>query len=85
MHISKNYKGTCTMCGKKNCDLLIVDEVNHVCQNCLDNEFIYCDECQEYWLWDALVFYHMKDGRTICENCIEDFDEEDVEDVTDFT
>lgn len=81
----KNYKGTCTMCGKENCELTIVDDVTHVCEDCLDNEFILCDECGEYWLWDALVFYHMKDGRTICENCIEDFDEDDIEDVTDYT
>lgn len=81
----KNYKGICTMCGKKNCDLTIVDEENHVCEDCLDNEFIFCDECREYWLWDALVFYNLKDGRTVCENCIEDFDEDEIEDVMDYT
>lgn len=81
----KTYKGTCTMCDKENCELTIVDEDNHVCEDCLDNEFIFCDECKEYWLYDALVFYELKDGRTICENCIEDFDEDEIEDVMDYT
>lgn len=82
---NKNYKGTCTMCGKKNCDLTIVDEVAHVCEECLDNEYIFCDECKEYWLWDAIKFYNLKDGRTFCEHCAEDLDPEEIESVDDWT
>ena len=81
----KNYKGTCTMCGKENCELTIVDEYNHVCEDCLDNEFILCDECEEYWAWDAIKFYNLKDGRTLCEHCAEDIDEDLIEDITDYT
>jgi predicted RNA-binding Zn-ribbon protein involved in translation (DUF1610 family) len=69
-------KGTCTMCGKKR-ELTVVDEVTEVCQDCLDNEFIQCDECRQYWLYDAIKFYHLKDGRTLCEDCAEDIDDED--------
>ena len=82
---NKTYKGTCTMCGKAEQGLTIVDEVAHVCQDCLDNEYIYCDECKEYWLWDAIKFYNLKDGRTLCEHCAEDVDEADVESVDDWT
>ena len=82
---NKNYKGTCTMCGKENCELLIVDEANHVCQDCLDNEYIFFDECKEYWLWDAILFYNLKDGRTLCEHCAEDIDEEKIESIDDWT
>ena len=82
---NKNYKGTCTMCGKENCDLTIVDEVEHVCEDCLADEYIFCDECKEYWLWDAIKFYNLKDGRTLCEHCAEDVDQEEVESISDFT
>lgn len=82
---NKNYKGTCTMCGKKDCDLTIVDEVAHVCEDCLGNEYIFCDECKEYWLWDAIKFYNLKDGRTLCEHCGEDVDPDEVESVDDWT
>ena len=82
---NKNYTGTCTMCGKENCELTIVDEVEHVCEDCLGNEYIYCDECKEYWLWDAIQFYNLKDGRTLCEHCGEDVDPDDVESIDDWT
>ena len=82
---NKKYKGTCTMCEKENCELLIVDEANHVCQDCLDNEYIFCDECKEYWLWDAILFYNLKDGRTLCEHCAEGIDEEEIESIDDWT
>jgi hypothetical protein len=82
---NKHYKGTCTMCGKKNCELTIVDEVEHVCEECLDGEYIFCDECKEYWLYDVIQFYHLKDGRTLCEHCAEDIDEDDVDFIEDHT
>lgn len=72
---NKNYKGTCTMCGKKDCDLTIVDEVAHVCEECLGNEYFYCDECNEYWLCDAVESVELEDGRTVCEYCVEDIEE----------
>ena len=82
---NKNYKGTCTLCGEENCNLTIVDEVAHVCDDCLDNEYIQCDECKEYWLYDAIKFYHLKDGRTLCEHCAEDIDEDQVESIENHT
>lgn len=83
--ISKEYIGTCTMCGKQKRKLLIVDEEAHVCQDCLDNEYIQCDECKEYWLWDAIMFYHLKDERTLCEHCAEDVEEDEVDWIEDHT
>lgn len=72
----KKYNGTCTMCGKKDCDLTIVDEEAHVCPDCLDNEYFYCDKCHEYWLCDAVEYVELDDGRTVCEYCAEDIDDE---------
>ena len=82
---NKSYKGTCTMCGEKNCNLTIVDEVAHVCEDCLDNEYIQCDECKEYWLYDAIKFYNLKDGRTLCEHCAEDINEDQVDFIENHT
>ena len=49
------------------------------------NEYIFCDECKEYWLWDAILFYNLTDGRTLCEHCAEDIDEEEIESINDWT
>ena len=76
--------GICTKCGKE-ADLTIIDEVDRVCESCLENEYIQCDECKEYWLWDAIAFYKLKDGRTLCEHCAEDVDENDVEEIMDWS
>ena len=78
MNTSKEYNGTCTLCGKRNCKLLIVDEDAHVCEECLEAEYFQCDECKEYWAYDYVEFFHLKDGRTICENCRDDFDDDEV-------
>ena len=85
MKNNKNYIGTCTMCDAENCNLTIVDEKAHVCEDCLENEYILCDECGEYWLSDALKFYNLKDGRTLCEHCAEDVDPDEVESIDDWT
>ena len=82
---NKHYKGTCTMCGEENCNLTIVDEVAHVCEDCLDNEYIQCDECKEYWLYDAIKFYNLKDGRTLCEHCAEGIDEDQIDFIENHT
>lgn len=71
----KNYVGTCTMCGEENCKLTIVDEEAHVCSECLDNEYFYCDECHEYWLCEVVEYFELDDGRTVCESCYEDIEE----------
>lgn len=81
----KEYIGTCTMCGEENCKLTIVDEDSHICEDCIDNEYIHCDACKEYWLWDAIQFYHMKDGRTLCEHCAEDIEENEIDFVENHT
>lgn len=75
-----DLKGSCTLCGRKNCALTIITDMDRVCEECLDNEFFYCDECNEYWRCDVIDSYELKDGRTVCEHCIEDFDDEEIVD-----
>jgi hypothetical protein len=82
---NRKYIGTCTMCGKEDCELTIIDEVEHVCEECLDNEYIFCDECKEYWLYYAIKFYNLKDGRVLCEHCGEDIDEDEVDFIENYT
>jgi hypothetical protein len=77
MNTSKEYIGTCTMCGAENQKLTIVDEEAHICPECLDNEYFYCEECHEYWLCDAVEYFELEDGRTVCENCAEDIEDEE--------
>lgn len=73
---SKEYQGTCTMCGAENQKLTIVDEKAHVCPKCLDNEYFYCEECHEHWLYDVVESVELEDGRTVCEYCAEDIEED---------
>ena len=42
-------------------------------------------ENKEYWLYDAIKFYNLKDGRTLCEHCAEDIDEEEIDFIEDHT
>lgn len=78
--------GTCTNCGEEDIEITVVDEETMLCEDCLEElDYIFCDECEEYWLWDAIKFYNLKDGRVLCENCAEDkidngeLGEEDIE------
>jgi len=80
--------GTCTNCGKKKCLITAVDEETMLCEDCLEDlDYIHCDECDEYWLWDAVCFLHLTDGRCLCENCAEDADvgADEVESIDNFT
>lgn len=75
--MSHKTKGTCTLCGKE-AQLTIVDDIDRVCDECLDSEFTQCAECGEYYT-DDIEFFVLKDGRLICEYCREDFDDEDCD------
>ena len=78
-------KGTCTLCGAKNIEVTLIDEVTSVCEDCRDEEYIFCEACEQYWKWDAIKFANLKDGRTICEYCAEDVDEDEIDSIDDFT
>lgn len=69
--------GTCSDCGKENADLIILDDVDQVCEQCLDSGYIQCDVCGEYWADWSVEFTYTDDGRTICQNCIDDESDED--------
>ena len=79
MNASKILTGPCTQCGKENCHLTVVDEQIHVCDECLDANYFQCEECGEYWDDSYVEQFWLKDGRTICEHCREDFDDEEID------
>lgn len=72
--------GSCTECGKENTPLMAMNDVDFLCEECVDELYFFCEECQEYYHCDYWESYATKDGRVICENCREDFDDDEIED-----
>lgn len=78
-----NY-GKCDWCGAE-AELTNV-EGSCICPECL-KEYTYCDKCGGYFSTDVTPAYHLKDGRTICEDCAlydlnsGDLDEDDIESI----
>ena len=70
--------GICTQCGKES-TLTTVDEGIQVCEECLDAFYFRCEECGEYWDDSYVEQFWLKDGRTICEHCRENFDDEEID------
>ena len=64
--------GTCTECGKENTSLTILDDVDWLCQECLDSSYTQCDICGEYRP-DHIEFTYT-DDKVICEYCMEDME-----------
>ena len=86
----KGY-GTCTECGEET-EITVIDDETMLCDDCIEElNYIECDCCNEFWLRDAIKFYHLKDGRTLCEYCAEeqleeeDITEDDIESISDYT
>lgn len=73
MIIHRTAHGACTNCGKQAL-LTILDDVDWVCEECLDSLFIQCDICGEYY--DGIEFYDI-DDKCVCEYCAEDLQEAD--------
>lgn len=69
--------GICTKCGEHT-EITVIDDITMLCDDCIDElDYIECDECKEFWLWDAIKFYHLKDDRTLCEHCAESLIEDE--------
>ena len=69
--------GACTGCGIET-TLIILDDEDRLCQECLDSSYTQCDICGEYWP-DGVVEFTYTDDQIICEYCAED-DEDENED-----
>ena len=69
---------TCTRCEKENCKLTMIDEVDQVCDECLDAFFTQCDDCGEYWDDSYVEFFCTTDERLICEYCRENYEDDEI-------
>ena len=70
----RRYTGACTGCGIET-TLIILDDEDRLCQECLDSSYTQCDICGEYWP-DHIEFTYT-DDQIICEYCMEDMNEEE--------
>ena len=79
----------CTECGKET-EITVVDEVTRLCEKCLDVlDYMECDHCHEFWQYDAVTFYYLKNEDRLCEHCAEmlledgELTEDDIESTSD--
>ena len=63
---SKRTHGTCTCCGESDVDLIILNDDDHICTECLESDYQKCDECGEYWPIDMVDFIGEK---AVCSYC----------------
>lgn len=70
--------GTCTDCGKENTSLIILDDVDWLCEECLDSSYTQCDICGEYWGDGYVEFTVTADDKLVCEYCMEDIGAEEL-------
>ena len=59
--------GICTLCGKE-AELFSVGEIE-ICEDCIREGYVACDHCNEYFTKEDTIVYHLKNGKTYCEDC----------------
>lgn len=78
--------GKCDWCGAE-AELTNVED-SFLCPECL-KEYTPCDKCGGYFSTDVTPAYHLKDGRTLCEDCAVydlnsgDLEEDDIDYIDD--
>jgi len=69
---------TCDECGAiyRRDSLTHTGNGRDVCENCLDNEYFLCEDCEEYYPNDSTCYVNPDcyDQRMVCESCYEDYD-----------
>lgn len=65
---------TCKDCGRRCGELFSVRNSRgdwiEVCEDCRDENYTYCDECEEYWPNDCVTEI---DGRYVCDSCVQEY------------
>ena len=62
----ENY-GECELCGK-DAELFSVGEME-ICEECIQEGYVACDHCNSYYTKEDTIVYHLKNGKTYCEDC----------------
>lgn len=57
----------CEICGKE-AELFSVGEIE-ICEDCIKENYISCDHCNEYYTKEDTIVYHLKNGDIYCEDC----------------
>ena len=69
-----NYEkkiGTCTECREENVELTVLNSNEHLCSECLEKNYFFCMECEEYVTNDD-DSHTFCDGDMICSSCREE-------------
>ncbi|MBR0445439.1 MAG: hypothetical protein IJK14_08745 [Clostridia bacterium] len=78
---SSRDHGTCMCCGKEDRDLIILNDDERICLQCLDADFAKCDGCGEYWPSDMVSQFG---SEMICDFCLEEMEDEEAEEDEEF-
>ena len=66
MH-KKDNVGTCELCDKET-ELFTVGEIE-ICEDCIRENYVACDHCNEYYTKEDTIVYHLKNSKVYCEDC----------------
>lgn len=72
--------GDCTRCGASEVNVTIINDEDRVCDSCLEEAYLMCDECEEYYEEGSVEFYDEEDGRILCEFCHENLEDDEEDD-----
>ena len=61
------HYGECELCGK-DAELFSVGEME-ICEECIQEGYVACDHCNSYYTKEDTIVYHLKNGKTYCEDC----------------
>lgn len=70
---SKRTHGTCTFCGESDRDLIILNDLDYFCMECLEAYYTKCDVCGEYWPVEMVDYVGEK---AVCSYCAEEMEDE---------
>jgi len=64
---------TCTVCGE-DCreDETVTINDERVCEDCLEHDFVYCDECEEYVHYNDIQYVSSTEMH-VCDACLSDY------------
>ena len=59
--------GECELCGRE-AELFSVGEIE-ICEDCIRENYVACDHCNEYYTKEDTIVYYLKNGKVYCEDC----------------
>lgn len=65
----------CSDCGKTidtNTDYTTLDNGNVICQDCIDENYFWCDDCELYYKKSDMNYYFTACETQVCQDCYDD-------------